>query len=148
MQWYGTDSMPLELSSLRKAVAALNAGLEKSNDPKFMTGLDETTRNVIKSGVIQHFEFTYELCWKFIKRWLEANISPGVADGVTRRELFRMAAENRLIVDVEAWMRHHDARNQTSHTYDLRIADSVHAAARVFSLDAQKLLNALEARND
>ena len=140
--------MPLELDSLMKAVAALNAVLAKSNDAEIMRRLDEITQNAIKSGAIQHFEFTYELCWKFIKRWLEMNISPTAADGVTRRELFRLAAENRLIVDVDQWMRHHDARNQTSHTYDPAVAESVYSAAHDFARDAQRLLEALEARND
>ena len=93
--------MPLELDSLKKAVGALHAVLAKSSDAEIMRGLDEITRNAIKSGAIQHFEFTYELCWKFIKRWLEVNISPTAADGVTRRELFRLAAENRLTVGRE-----------------------------------------------
>ncbi|HSW45730.1 MAG TPA: nucleotidyltransferase substrate binding protein [Phycisphaerae bacterium] len=54
--------MPLELDSLRKAVSALNGVLAKSDDAEFMRGLDEVAQNAIKSGVIQHFEFTYELC--------------------------------------------------------------------------------------
>src|SRR3972149_414424 len=89
--------MPLELDSLEKAVAALKAVLAKSNDTEFMRGLDEVARNAIKAGAIQYFEFTYELCWKFMKRWLETNISPTVADGVTRRGLFRLAAARRRI---------------------------------------------------
>jgi len=140
--------MPLELDSLRKAVAALKGVLAKSDDAGFMQGLDEVAQNAIKSGVIQHFEFTYELCWKFIKRWLEVNISPVAADGVTRRELFRLAAENRLITDVEQWMRHHEARNQTSHTYEPAIAEAIYVAAHDFARDAERLLEALEARND
>jgi nucleotidyltransferase substrate binding protein (TIGR01987 family) len=138
--------MPLELDSLKKAVAALNAVLAKSNDAEIMRRLDEVTQNAIKSGAIHHFEFTYELCWKFIKRWLEVNRSPTA--GVTRRGLFRLAAENRLILDVDEWMRHDDARNLTSHTYDPAVAESVYLAAHDFARDAQRLLEALEARND
>jgi len=140
--------MVLELNSLKNAVSALHAVLAKSDDAEFMRGLDAVARNAIKSGAIQHFEFTYELCWKFIKRWLETNISPTIADGVTRRELFRLAAENRLIDDVEPWMRHHDARSQTEHTYEPEIAERVYAAAHEFARDADRLLRALEARND
>ena len=140
--------MRLELGSLKKAVAALNSVLAKSEEAEFMRSLDDVARNAIKSGVIQHFEFTYELCWKFIKRWLEMNISAAAVDGVTRRELFRQAAESRLIDDVEQWMRHHEARNQTSHTYEAAVAASVYAAAHGFARDAVRLLEALEARND
>jgi len=105
-------------------------------------------QEVIRAGVIQNFELAYELCWKFMKRWLETNISPMVADGVTRRELFRLAAENRLIDDVEQWMIYHDARNQTAHIYDLEVAQEVYETARGFVRDARKLLQALESRND
>lgn len=140
--------MPLELDSLKKAVAAFRSVVELSDDPAFMGSVSSIARNAIKAGVIQHFEFTYELCWKFIKRWLEMNISPGTADGVTRRELFRQAAENRLIQDVEQWMRHHEARNLTPHAYDAKIAEQVYLAARAFTGDAVRLLAALEARND
>ncbi|MDD2716511.1 MAG: HI0074 family nucleotidyltransferase substrate-binding subunit [Candidatus Wallbacteria bacterium] len=140
--------MPLELESLRKAVTALSDVLAKSDDAEFMKTMDEVTRNAIKSGVIQHFEFTYELCWKFIKRWLDMNVSASAFDGVARRELFRHAAEHRLITDVEQWMRHHEARNQTSHTYEAETAELVYQAAHEFAGDAVKLLEALETRND
>ena len=140
--------MPLDLESLKKAVVAMKGVLATSDDAELMRGLNRTAQNAIKSGAIQHFEFTYELCWKFMKRWLETNISPDAADGVTRRELFRLAAESRLIDDVDQWMRHHDARNRTSHSYDPQIAESVYQAAHDFARDAEKLLQALEARND
>jgi nucleotidyltransferase substrate binding protein (TIGR01987 family) len=129
----------LHRSWIRRQVAALNGVWAKSNDAELMRWLDEITQKAIKSGVIQHFEFTYDLCWKF---------SRTAADGVTRRELFRLAAENRLIVDVDEWMRHHDARNLTSHTYDPAVAETIYAAAHDFARDAQRLLEALEARND
>jgi nucleotidyltransferase substrate binding protein (TIGR01987 family) len=140
--------LALDLSSLKTAVSALNGALQTSDDAELMSSLDEVVRNAIRSGVVQHFEFTYELCWKFIKRWLETNISPAVADGVTRRELFRLAAENRLIDDVDRWMRYHQARNLTSHTYQPEIAEQVYNTAHEFASDAASLLAALEARND
>jgi nucleotidyltransferase substrate binding protein (TIGR01987 family) len=139
--------MPLELSSLKKAVSALAEVLAKSDDAGFMGSLDDVARNAIKAGVIQHFEFTYELSWKFIKRWLEMNVSPTAADGVARRELFRLAAENRLIDDVEQWMRYHEAQNLTSHTYEPEIAERVYNTAHDFARDAASLLAAIEERN-
>ena len=140
--------MPLELASLRSAVGALEAVITRSDDATLMQSLDAVTQSAIKSGVIQHFEFSYELCWKFMKRWIETNVSVGAVDGVTRRELFRQAAEQKLIVDVDRWMGHHKARNETSHTYDGDIAETVYQAAHEFARDAVSLLAALEARND
>jgi nucleotidyltransferase substrate binding protein (TIGR01987 family) len=138
----------LVLSSLQRSVSALAGVLAKSDDTEFMSNLDDVARNAVRAGVIKHFEFTYELCWKFIKRWLETNVSATAADGVTRRELFRLGAENRLIDDVEQWMRYHEARNLTSHIYQPEIAESVYNTAHDFARDAARLLAALEARND
>ena len=140
--------MPLELDSLQSAVASLVEVIAVSDDASLMRGLPEPGQRAIKAGVIQHFEFTYELSWKFMKRWLESNVSPIIADGITRRELFRLAAEHRLIDDVERWMRHHNARNNTSHLYQRTVADAIFADAPEFCRDAQRLLANLEAHND
>ena len=140
--------MPLELDSLHNATASLRIALKYSEDPILMGGQDEPLRIVLQSGVIKHFEFTYELCWKFIKRWLEENVNRTIADGVTRRELYRLGAEQRLIDDVDRWMDHHQARNLTAHTYRKATADRVYAAIPDFLEDAQLLLAALEERND
>ena len=139
--------MALDLSSLQKAVMSLERALNVAA-PDRLKEMTADQQEVIRAGVIQNFELAYELCWKFVKRWLETNLSPMIADGVTRRELFRLAAENRLIDDVEQWMRYHDARNQTAHIYDLEIAQEVYETARGFVRDARKLLQALESRND
>lgn len=139
--------MMLILDSLRNAIAALRAVQGRSQDETFMAAQDDVTRDVIRSGVIQHFEFTYELAWKFIRRQLEADLGRSAVDGINRRDLFRVAAENNLIEDVEAWFRYHVARNQTSHTYDHAIAATVYATSLDFLADAAALLEVLEARN-
>ena len=140
--------MPLNLGSLHDATASLAQAVLLSQDAALFNSLDETLKSVFTTGVIKHFEFTYELCWKFIERWLEVNVSPSVADGVTRRELFRLGAEYRLIDNVERWMDYHLARNEATHTYRKATADSVYAIVPDFLSDAQLLLTALEVRND
>ena len=140
--------MPLELDSLRKSISSLTELLAVSENDARMGQLIEVERNGIRSGVIQNFEVTYELSWKLMARWLNTNIGAGTADGVARRQLFRLATENRLIVDVDLWMQHHEARNATSHIYDEEKAVQVYRATREFARDARLLLEALEARND
>ena len=140
--------MTLELTPIRKAISSLEGVLERANNTELMSSLDDVTRYGLKSGVIQNFEFTYELCWKFMKRWLEENLGSSYVDGVSRRELFRLAAESRLITNVDLWMDYHHSRNQTSHTYDEVKAQKVFETANRFVHDAQRLLNAIEIRND
>jgi nucleotidyltransferase substrate binding protein (TIGR01987 family) len=97
--------MPLVLDTFRNALVALRAVQAKSEDAAFMATLDTVAREAIRSSVIQHFEFTFELAWKFMRRRLEADIGRSSVDGMPGRDLFRIAAENGLIDDVEAWFR-------------------------------------------
>jgi nucleotidyltransferase substrate binding protein (TIGR01987 family) len=138
--------MELDLSSLRQAVDSLGRALKVAENENFIAGLEKDARETIRAGVIQNFEFTYELCWKFMKRWLTANFGAVYVEGVTRRQLFRLSAENRLITDVDQWMAYHDARNEATHTYDEDTAEEVFGIARRFLADAKAFLQALEAR--
>jgi nucleotidyltransferase substrate binding protein (TIGR01987 family) len=140
--------MSLDLSSLREAVGSLKKALDVALSPTKMDKLDIDQKKTIRAGVIQNFEFTYELCWKFMRRWLNQNLSKGLVDGASRRELFRYAAEKLLISDVANWMDYHEARNETSHTYGELVAEKVFAVAQEFLADAQSLLNVLQKKND
>ena len=140
--------MPVVLDGLRDAVSGLELVLERTEAAERSEELDEVLLRAVKSGVIKHFEFTYELSWRFIRRWLEANVSRDTADGVTRQELFRLGAEHRLIDSVDNWMLFHRARNLTSHTYRQATAEEVYAVIPSFLEHAKNLLSALEARND
>lgn len=139
--------MKLDLSSLSKAIESLEKTLKVAENKELAAGLDDDAKGAIRAGGIQNFEFTYELCWKFMRRWLGINVGSTYVDGVTRRELFRLSAENRLISDVDQWMEYHDARNETAHTYNEDTADDVFETSRIFLADAKKLLEALKERN-
>ena len=110
-----------------------------------MGRLSEIERIGIRAGVVKHFEITYA--------FLEADgalariPTSAPADGVTRRQLFRLSAAHKLIADVDRWMRHHDARNTTSHIYDARRPSRSMKPERVHARRAATL-KALEARND
>lgn len=75
-----------------------------------------------QQGLIQSFEFTHELAWKMLKDYLEYQ---GVSNIVGSRDASRVAFQNALIQDGEVWMQMIAARNQTSHTYNLKVAQSV-----------------------
>lgn len=138
--------MSLDLSSLEKAIDALSSSLkiahQATNTPT--VGLFE----VIRAGVIQNFEVAYEQSWKMIKRFLEKNFASDYVDGITRRELYRLAAESQLIQDVDLWMNFHRARNETSHTYNKSTAADVFNSAESFLAEVQMLLAILKKKND
>ena len=136
--------MTLQFTNLIKAIDSLEKSLQIIEDEKRMLGFDANTKDTLKSGVIQNFEVAYEQSWKMIKRWLEQNATAIQVDGVTRRELFRLAFENRLINDVDEWMLFHQARNETSHVYDGSVAAEVLESAIQFLSAAKALLAILQ----
>ena len=137
----------LDLSSLKKAVKSLNASIKVAQSESEIKNFSQDAKDTIRAGVIQNFEFTYELCWKFMKRQLENELGSAYIDGVARKELFRIAAENHLIRNTGNWMEYHDKRNETAHTYDKETAEEVFESAIGFVKDAEELLLNLEKRN-
>lgn len=138
----------LDFSSLKSSIQALERSLGVTSDEIRFASFDDATRETLMAGVIQTFEVAYEQCWKMMKRWLEANPASGEVTGVPMRQLFRVAASAGLIADVDAWMATHQARNETSHTYNRQTALAVFATAPKFLEQAKDFLFELESRND
>ena len=86
-------------------------------------------------GLLKSFEFTYELAWKSMKDYLEFQ---GITGIVGSRDSFRLAFQNAIIGEGEAWQEMVDDRNLLSHDYDESIANDI--AERVDKY--AKLLNA------
>lgn len=75
-----------------------------------------------KQGLIQGFEFTHELGWNVLKDYLE---NQGFTEIIGSRDATRTAFKNALIADGDTWMDMIKARNQTSHTYNVDLAESI-----------------------
>ena len=76
-----------------------------------------------KEGIIQRFEYTWELAWKVLKDFLE---NEGVTlDRITPSSVIKAAFEAKIISDGDTWMRALDARNKMSHTYNLKKFEDV-----------------------
>ena len=74
-------------------------------------------------GLIQRFEFTFELAWKLMKSYAEYQGTDKELMG--SRDAIRWAFENKLIKDSDVWMEMIKRRNDTSHTYDENTAADV-----------------------
>jgi nucleotidyltransferase substrate binding protein (TIGR01987 family) len=79
-----------------------------------------------KEGMIQRFEYTFELSWKTLKDYLE---SRGVQVQFPR-DIIKEAFSAGIIHDGDIWMDMLDNRNLMSHTYQEEIfrevIDNVH----------------------
>lgn len=138
----------LDLSSLRNTIAHLQGALAVVGDSSWFETQTQHIRNTLIAGVIQNFEFVYELSVKMIRRELERGSDvPHDIDRLTFRDLMRVAGEKGLIDDVKAWFRHRETRNETSHAYNQTKAMKAAQGAEAFLADAIALLAALEARN-
>ncbi|MEQ1887844.1 MAG: nucleotidyltransferase substrate binding protein [Alphaproteobacteria bacterium] len=89
--------------------------------------LDEPQTNPLAvDGVIQRFEFVFELNWKTLKHMLEAE---GVFAG-TPRAVIREAYKVQWIEDEAAWLQMLSDRNDTSHTYNEATARRIYENIR------------------
>ncbi len=68
-----------------------------------------------KQGVIQAFEFTYELGWNVLKDYLQWQ---GVDNIVGSRDTIRESYKSELIADGQLWMDMLQDRNRTVHSYN------------------------------
>jgi nucleotidyltransferase substrate binding protein (TIGR01987 family) len=134
-------SMALDFQPLTKALASLDKALVRAK----AAVADEELRD----ACIQRFEFSFELCWKMIKRTLvHGGESAADIDSLSKRGLFRTAFERGWIASPDAWFEYLTQRNQTSHTYDAAVAAAVAAVIPQFHADAVRLLHKLESAID
>ncbi len=101
--------------SYGRALALLREGVSQAD----AAGLSDLE----KEGLVQRFEYTWELAWKLLKDYLEAEVV--VLETITPRATVRAAFSAQLIGHGDLWMAALDARNAMAHTYDARRFDKV-----------------------
>ena len=97
-----------------------------------------------KQGLIQAFEFVFELAWNLMKDYF---VYQGNPDTTGSRDAIRTAFKTGLIADGEGWMEMIKSRNQSSHTYNESVANEIcdkilgsyHALFERFEHDMQTL---------
>jgi len=69
-----------------------------------------------KEGIIQRFEYTFELAWKVLKDKMEDD--GVVLDKISPKAVVRQAFNAKYIQNAEIWLKMIGDRNLMSHTYD------------------------------
>ena len=85
--------------------------------------VDEKKLNEMElQGMIQSFEYTYELAWNVMKDYYEFQ---GVTDLQGSRDVIRLAFKRNLIEDGDNWMKMIESRIKSSHTYHEEITKEI-----------------------
>ncbi len=98
-------------SNYKKALSQLKKFIDKG----VLNELEE-------QGLIQAFEYTYELAWNTIKDFYE---NQGEINIQGSRDAFRLAFNRGLIKDGEIWLDMVKSRTKTSHTYNEELAKEI-----------------------
>lgn len=110
---------------------------------RFKEGLDRAIDDLHRDGVIQRFEFTFELSWKVMKEWLASKD----IKALNPKDVIRESVNQELIIDGNLWSDLQDSRNLTSHTYNQKTAAEVYDVLRTIALPTfNALLENLEKR--
>jgi nucleotidyltransferase substrate binding protein (TIGR01987 family) len=114
-------------SNYNKALKKFNEAIEyikreiKTNQEDINEVLDE----IIKEGLIQRFEYTYELAWNVMKDYAYFQGDSSLVIGGSRDAL-RFAFDAGLIENGELWMEMIKSHQQTTHTYDEETANEIY----------------------
>lgn len=102
------------LSNYRKALQQLDEAMQLMSQ--------RPLSKLEKQGVIQGFEYSYELGWNTLKDFL---VWQGIEGIVGSRDTIREGFSRGLIDDGQGWMQMLTDRNRTSHTYNEETAEAI-----------------------
>jgi len=122
--------------------------LQLQNFDKALGRLEEVLlmneSEVVRDSIIQRFEFTFEMAWKLMFRYLSMK---GESMAAKAWDVLPVAFESKLIADADVWTRLREYRNDTSHEYDQGKAVEVAAFVRHAGLPAfQRLREQMKGR--
>ncbi|NDE89746.1 MAG: hypothetical protein EB059_01195 [Alphaproteobacteria bacterium] len=123
----------IDLEPLRMALQALEAVLVMPDH--------KIPHDILRDSGIQRFEFSFELTWKTLRRYM--SIYFGKSEKHTRAVL-KLAFEMKLIDDIKIWDVFLEARNLSSHEYGVEISEKIFATAKVFLPLGKEALKRME----
>jgi len=109
-----SDRVEYKLQNFQKAIERLREAV---------IGVQQFPDNrIIQDGLIQRFEFTFELAWKTSKVKLETQ---GLNEALSPKAVLKELYSLKWIDDETIWLEMLKDRNMTSHVYDERVADEI-----------------------
>ena len=116
-------------ADFEKTVARLDEALALPKDP------------IVRDSAIQRFEISFELCWKYLKAYLEEEHN---ASCTSPRVCSRAAFRHGVLDNDPFWIDVTVLRNYTVHTYNEELADYVYARLAETARRFRSVLTATE----
>jgi nucleotidyltransferase substrate binding protein (TIGR01987 family) len=134
------QAMEIDISGLERAITRLEEAVAAYQQ--------DTSQSLIRDGLVQRFEFTYEISHKLLRRYLAANaVPPELLNGMNFADIIRIGNENGLLLgNWPRWKTFRDMRARTSHSYDEAVALDVVAGIPAFLDEARYLRDRLGER--
>lgn len=126
----------MKLDNFSNAVLRLKEGVLKYNEAD----------DLYRDGLVQRFEFTFELAWKTLKSVFEGE---GLIGLTSPKTVLKEAFSAGLITDEELWLAMLTDRNLTSHVYNEKLSIEICNHIRVKYVNelnslVQKIRNRIE----
>lgn len=137
---------PINLAPLERANARLGEFIAVYSG----TSDDHPHHEPLGAAVVKSFEFTYELAFSAIRRYVaDYVLSPGQVGQMRIPDIIRAAGKNGLIESLEDWLVFRHRRNSTAHEYfDENTINQIIDVAPNFHNAVSALLKALQDRTD
>lgn len=107
------QTLKLKIKEYKKALDTLDKALR------------EPSSDLIRDSVIKRFEYTYEICWKSLKRFLQDDYG---VEAFSPKECFRELRKLKLIDEktTELLLKMTDDRNEVIHTYNEKFSKHIY----------------------
>jgi nucleotidyltransferase substrate binding protein (TIGR01987 family) len=96
--------------NFKKAFSHLDEAVQKADELSVLE----------KEGLIQRFEYTFELAWKTLKDFLESEN----VEAKFPRDVIKKGFQYEIILNGEVWMEMLEKRNLMAHTYDEEVFET------------------------
>lgn len=124
----------IKVNNFKNALSRLTEGIVKYNG----------TDDLLRDGVIQRFEFTFELAWKTLKAVFE---DEGLIGLNSPKMVLREAFAAEIIKEDELWLAMLNDRNSTAHIYNEHLAIEIcHNIQEKYIFALAQLLKNIEKR--
>ncbi|HHV14974.1 MAG TPA: nucleotidyltransferase [Gelria sp.] len=107
-------SLETKLSNFKNALQRLKEAVEQFKQ--------DNTNDLLRDGLIQRFEFTYELAWKTTREYLK---ELGIVDRNSPKTVFKEAYAQKIIIDETNWLLMLKDRNTMSHMYSEELSQEI-----------------------